>query len=417
MPEAYHIAADQPFPEASPSDHEASFDVPSHKAQESWDHYLEGGDRKRPANYQDIERRSRASRIDRLISVICGMKMISDGDNPRDQRINEFQEWAPTSLAEGNSVIKGQQRSIRVAEKTSHNSAEAVLKRMANYQGYLIDAANDLDTLQRVREAPEDSDTIADPFLFRNSPEAQEVIIKQLISRGFLWDKYEDRWPAKTSEKYKEREKYWRGFMIETVKNASNDSLTELIDTFYERAKKRFQYWNGVYSQVEDMPIVRGFIEKGQLMPITASNLLAKKYQRTWEEDRPLNTKKAGQSSIEFDSLLSPIAQDEITRANAADEARVENHNRAVDYEWEVLERSMRYLAPDIREILATRGLVRALSASEQFEADDQAEIAEITERANHPKENLNKATPRKRGRKWRGESGPSDKRKEPDYR
>jgi hypothetical protein len=414
MPEIYKLSGDDKPPQPIAADHEASFIVPDEEQQQAWEHYMQGGKRNRPPSYRGPERRSRASLIDRQISVVSGMTVTSKKNTERDQLINEFQEWAPTSLAEGRSVLLGQQRKANIAANTQNGKGESALRDTVHrYQGYLIEAAHDLDVLQSTFRYDEEAGDLPDPSKFRNSPEAQEVIIKQLMTRGFLWDRYENHWPARTTHKHEERNKYWKGFVTEAVKTASNESIAELVNTFYERAKNRFRYWNKVYRPVEKMPAVRVLIEKGEIMPITAVRLLDQKYQREWTEEHP--EEPAESHDTQFDPMLPPQARTEIAEAGIKDRLRVQSKNEEYDAAWDREERRFRHVPNTIFQRLGRQGLKPALTAQEQFEADDAAELADISERARQPKQ-PSKAK-RSFKRRGPGESGPSDKRKEPDYR
>ncbi len=287
MDEALHVSKDEEFPEARSVNHRANFDVLDQEQQEAWEYYLGVGDKEREKRYQGPERRSRMSQINREVYSVAGRTMTASGEEERKELINEFQTWAPITLAEGRDFLYGGRDRINRAENTTvGNGDRAVEKRFRSYRGYLLDAEQDLFTLQQVMTHPEGGDSYIDPSLFRSSKEAQEVLVKQLMSRNFLWDQYEGQWPSVRSDKYKERKKYWNGFITEAVKGASDEALSELLRTFYERAKARYIFSKSTYSQIEKIPNIKAKIESGQLLPHIPSRLLHEKSNLIAQEIR-----------------------------------------------------------------------------------------------------------------------------------
>jgi hypothetical protein len=238
------------------------------------------------------------------------------------------------------------------------------------------------------------------------------VIAEQMMHRAFLWDNH---WPSHNTNAYKERLKYWRGFTLAAAKYADDEHMVQLYEFAKERNDKRFKYWLKEKNLVENMPEVQKLIAHGVIMPITLNGLLHRKAREFEDQQEDTFTPDAGQNEpTDYNTLLSDRAREEIEAKQREEEARVAAANEIYDQEYDRLDAQGLYTPETIRAQLARMGIGRAALSTETREEQERKELEEIAARANKPKK-LVKKKKRVIG-KWR-ESGPSDKRKERDYR
>jgi hypothetical protein len=371
--------------------------------QQALEYYLSGGGRKEKRGYHGEERRSVGSVIDREIFVLLNMKMKSSKPGDADRMIDHFQDYAPITQQEGTTLMAGAAKRVESAARIQKGDPEkVVINRYYTYSGYLVDAHHDIAVLNQAVAESEDPDI----DLLRNSSEIQEVITKELMARGFLWDKF---YPNQNWDKYKERYSFWKGYTLAVLRFASEESIEHLYKFARRRADLRFREWMGQMKQIEAQPMVQKLENEGRIINITLSKLWtqnARQLEMQAEADTPV------ESEPEQETDFAALLPEEARRAIEQQQQTLEQEREEVDREMEKLQQRMTPEAA--RQELIARGYGRMLLGETMRDQEDEQELRDIAERAARPKQPKPKKIFKRR---WRGESGPSDKRKESDYR
>lgn len=380
---------------------------------EAMEYYQSGGGREVNRTHSGPERRSLQSRLDREIPVLTGMKMTSTGEETDESRlINYFQDFGPMSWQEGMSLYQGAAERVRRAADTKKGDPEAAIKdRYYTFSGYLLSASADMEALEDVLVYRADGEPHPNIARLRTSDAALEVIARHFMVRGFLWDKRGKYWPSKTSGLYKERHKYWRGFVLSAAKYASDESMAYLFDFAKSRTDKLLREWFGQMQQIEAMPQVRKLEAEDKLVPITFTRLWSHK-ARQLEIGPPLRDERRGEHRpTDYYAMLLPEIREEIEEQRRREEQLAQAAEAEMDRE---MEKAQQRLTPaEARKELQGKGIGHFLFRSERFEQEQQKEIEDISERARRPK--LRK--PRRRGRN--GRNSPALRpwiRKQPGY-
>jgi hypothetical protein len=371
---------DETYP-AQPNLEQTPFKVFDQSEQEAFDFYMQGGSRKIDRGYQGKERRSLASQLDRAVTQITEMTYTSKGSSERDIALHEFQDWGPISLQEANTVIDGAMKRVNKAENTHSGSPDAAIKdRYYTFSGYLLDAAEDMYTLNQGMTHPENDASRPDPTLIRDSKEVLGVITKELVSRDFLWNNH---WPSQNTNAYKERYKYWQGFALAISRFASNESVAKLYEFTKERNAKRFDYWLKEKNLVENMPSVQQLMRQGKIFPVTFNNLLSRKARELGSQEG-LAASSEPTAVTDFEAMVPEKARQEIEAQRQREEAMTAVANEEYDREFEKL--NAIHTADFARRILRQRGVGRAALSSEVRDEQDRAEIEDIARRAQKQK-------------------------------
>jgi hypothetical protein len=402
--------------ENSPSNYNnennTSHNVLNQAEQEALDFYFEGGNRKSKRGYQGPERRSPSSQLDRIMPQLIGMKNTSSGNSERDVALREFQDWFPGSLQEANTVVDGVMKRVNNAANTHSGSADsAVAERYYTFSGYLLDSAEDMHVLNNGITSPKDDISQPDAERIRTSHQVLEVIAKQLLAREFLWNNH---WPSKHTNSYKDRFKYWRGFTLAASKFASDESVIMLFDFAKSSNAKRFEFWMREQNIIDEMPIVKDLKAQGKIIPYSFNNLLHRKTRELNTHDQQLTLDEAPkelEAPTDFYSMIPEEVRRKIEEQKRREEAAIEAANAVYDREYDKLESI--FSGQQVREKLAQRGIGRASLATEIKDHEEADELRAIDESANK----TSKPSKKRRRFKRRGrESGPSDKRVEKDY-
>ncbi|HET9850141.1 MAG TPA: hypothetical protein VFP35_00715 [Candidatus Saccharimonadales bacterium] len=364
---------------------ERTYDVLNGDDQAALEHYLSGGGREGIRGYAGPERRSPASRLDREIPVITGMRMRVDSPkSPADQLVDYFQDYGPHSWQEGRALFSGAAKRVESASRTRQGNPEAAVKdRYYTYSGYLLSSAEDKAVLDNLLTPQSDGTARPDIARLRSDRQALDIIARQFMNRGFLWDKRGQYWPSQRSGLYKERHQYWLGFALASARYASDESIQILYDFASSRTDRLIREWWTQIQQIEKMPIVQKLEREEKIIRLNYSKLWRHKAQLALE---PEETAPESKTATDFEAMIPENVRQEIAVRRAREEQAAELADAEYDRE---LEKKMQvpYMTLErARKELNAQGIGQLALSDERFEEDINREIEDTSRRANAPK-------------------------------
>ena len=402
--------SERPFNTQSPVT-EVPQGVLSQEDQEALDYYMQGGKRAVKRGYQGIERRSNTRLTDSFIYTLVGTKYTGDQMTRRGQVLNQFRDWAPTSLQEANSALEG--ATSRVSKAANINDG-ALKDRYYTIGGYVLDAAEDKYIMDQGMEHAPDRDPEPNLATIRQSESILGVIEKQLVNRSFSWDQH---WPARTNNAYKERHQYWHGFTLAAARFASDDAIIELYNFAKQRTDSRFDYWLKEQQLIDKMPPISDMVNKGEIRRISLLGLINRKAAEL--EGQQVLVDELPKEGVNLEALLPEDVRSQMEQQRKTEKQLAELADR--EYE-NALEKKMQIPMMTMeraRRELAAEGIGPLALSQDRHEEEIRREIEEITERANRPKAK-NERAPRRFKRKptigRAADTADSDKRVKDQY-
>lgn len=148
----------------------------------------------------------------------------------------------PKSEAELRAITNTgpEERFARAARTARGNRNRAAESTFAMMESCRADALEEVIIYNQVMIARPDNQLVADINLLRSNRQALRLIGDHLMYREFL-DKM--RWPATSTNEYKERQKYWRGCMMAAAEYASPSMLGAIMPGIVKEARSGLSYW------------------------------------------------------------------------------------------------------------------------------------------------------------------------------
>jgi hypothetical protein len=367
--------------------------------EEALDYYIAASGREVRREYQGVERRSIGSQLDRQMSIQLGFKHSHNGPEVANRLTKHFEDYAPMSFQEGMILMEGVETRFEKILRMPTDKMEGAIKGQYNtLVKYLSDAAQDKHVLDQALVEKETGPPEPNIDLVRTSPLIHEAITKQLMARGFLWEKYDKTWPNSRTNIYKEKHKYWLGFTLAASKFANEESVKKLYEFASGRANLRFKNLFEQMSYLEEQPTIKNMKNEGKVPPINFSQLWQHKVEKP-EIPREVREKTAITTGhIAVKGSLAELLPEPVKR---------ELHNRISDREQHGIDILIdQGIPPDLarRRVLGPRAEI----STEESDRQDSLEIV---------KKNTPPQPKRPNGGYKRGwpETGPSSKRVESD--
>jgi hypothetical protein len=153
--------------------------------------------------------------------------------------------WLPKQQWEATLATTGEvDKILRRAERFIQGDPEkAAAVTHSNIKRYYSDAENDVSSLNNVL-VPEEWEIKPDITRLRGDRGALYVMADNLMAKEFF---AHNQWPRSNQKVYKDRQKYWRGFMLFAAENASDQALEEVFDDVIQKARRRLDFWRDKY--------------------------------------------------------------------------------------------------------------------------------------------------------------------------
>lgn len=216
------------------------------------------------------------------------------------------QNWVPRQKQEANiAALKHVEGALKGARK-SKNPDGAQLGTRKTIKRYYDDALADTLALNRVRIPSENyaADEL-DAHRLRQSRPALYVLADTMMAREFLVN---DDWPNSNWPQYKDRQNYWRGFMLFAANHATDEALRETFDYFLPQVTERQLFWSRQYSLVNSKVghlAVKDDVSEG---PVISGDI-----------------PQTSAPETDYESLLPPDVREHLRKRRAAFEARFDD--------------------------------------------------------------------------------------------
>lgn len=184
----------------------------------------------------------------------------------RDKMVAFFEKnnWLPRHRFEATtSSLSGIDETLRRAKHTrTGEPLKAQSAAIRSFKSYHKEAMEDVAALATVRQPNEDLTISAAAEKIRQNLPALYVLADNLHAREML---DEADWPRSNQKVYKNRQAYWRGFMIYAARYGEDKELVEITDQYFEKAQNRRDYWRG---QVQAAEKKVGYLPVGDAVEI-----------------------------------------------------------------------------------------------------------------------------------------------------
>ncbi|MBX4197012.1 hypothetical protein KW801_00445 [Candidatus Saccharibacteria bacterium] len=228
---------------------EASVELSDEKSSENLDYYLN-----KIGAADVIDRFSPYDKRTMAVPLILHLEPLPVPQKPsteRDRMVAFFegQNWLPKQRQEATiASLTGIDETLRRAKKTKKGDPLRAQKSfLASIRGYDQEAIKDEKILSAVRIPTEEMTIIPDIDRLRTDRAALYTLADYLMAREFL-DKAE--WPSSNSHAYRDRQSYWRGFMIFAGQHAPEEVLKDVFNYYFDKAQERRNFWSEKFKNV-----------------------------------------------------------------------------------------------------------------------------------------------------------------------
>lgn len=164
----------------------------------------------------------------------------------------------PRSQREKNTADKGAAARFLQTPETIEGARASAYKKI---EGYMDDAATVLSVLQEVEGTSVIDAKRIDVDKLHDNRHAKYVLADMLMDLERL---NEQKWPNKKTHHYKERQQFWRGFVLVASELDDPRYITEPANELLVAAYRRFQFWA---AQLREIQQTRGGVAVlGQLI-------------------------------------------------------------------------------------------------------------------------------------------------------